>query len=168
MAKIFEKGFDGRSRNLLRASGQMVAQVAGMRPRFREWPESSFLVLVYSSMKPARPKPLSDRRLRKVEEYVESNLANAGVRLTLEALAKVAKVSPFHFHRMFTKWKGMTPHEFVTHTRVERAKRLLREHPEKSVVKIAAEVGCADESHLCRLFQNKLGMTPNRFRASAK
>ena len=119
-------------------------------------------------VKPDRRQRLSSRCLRKVEDYVRDNLANPAVRLTLATLARAAQLSPFHFHRLFRDRTGMTPHEFVIQQRIERAQRLLLASPKKSVAKVAAEVGCADQSHLCRLFKRRLGVTPATFRKSAR
>ena len=104
--------------------------------------------------------------MNKVEDYVRANMANTEVRLTLAALARIAGLSPYHFHRRFKERTSMTPHAFVTQERIEQAKRLLLESLEKSLVDVAAAVGCADQGHLCRLFKRKLGVTPAEFRRS--
>jgi len=134
-------------------------------PTRRESPFSFFLVR--SNVQPDRLQRVRYRRLGMVEEYIHNNLGDPS-RLTLDALAGVARLSRTHFHRLFRSWKGMTPHDFVSQERLKCAKRLLVESPEKSVANIATEVGCADQSHLCRLFKKNLGMTPTEFRRAAR
>ena len=43
----------------------------------------------------------------------------------LNAAAREACLSPFHFHRLFHSTFGETPHDFLTHRRMEHARRLL-------------------------------------------
>ncbi len=63
-------------------------------------------------------------KLRAVVEYVEENL---DVGLTLEQMAAVAHLSPYHFARQFKATTGLPPHQYVITRRVERAKQLLRQ-----------------------------------------
>jgi YesN/AraC family two-component response regulator len=44
----------------------------------------------------------------------------------LEMAAKEACMSPFHYHRLFSRAFSETPHEFVTRLRLDHAKRLIR------------------------------------------
>lgn len=46
-------------------------------------------------------------------------------KLSLEKAGREACLSPFHFHRLFTAAFAETPHEFITHRRLDLAKRLL-------------------------------------------
>ena len=45
----------------------------------------------------------------------------------LTVLARAAGLSPFHFHRLFSTWAGVTPKDFLQCLTVEHAKQLLRE-----------------------------------------
>ena len=53
-------------------------------------------------------------RLRAVVEYVEEHLAG----LTLEQIAAVAHLSPYHFARQFKEATGLPPHQYVIARRV--------------------------------------------------
>ena len=57
-------------------------------------------------------------RLRAVVEYIEDHL-DAGP--TLEQMAAVARLSPYHFARQFKAATGLPPHQYVIARRVERA-----------------------------------------------
>jgi AraC family transcriptional regulator of adaptative response/methylated-DNA-[protein]-cysteine methyltransferase len=46
---------------------------------------------------------------------------------SLEELAAVVNVSPFHLQRVFTRWAGISPKRFVQYLTVEHAKHLLAE-----------------------------------------
>ena len=68
-------------------------------------------------------RPLDGARLSRVVEHVDAHL---GARLSVSDLARVASMSTNHFHAAFRRATGLTPHEFVTARRVERATELLR------------------------------------------
>ncbi len=53
-------------------------------------------------------------KLRAVVEYVEEHLAG----LTLEQIAAVAHLSPYHFARQFKEATGLPPHQYVIARRV--------------------------------------------------
>jgi len=76
-------------------------------------------------------------RLRKIEDYVRAHLAES---ISIETLAELAELSPFHFSRVFKQTTGMTPLQFVTRERIVRAQQLVRE-TSRSLIEIALEVG---------------------------
>jgi AraC-like DNA-binding protein len=111
------------------------------------------------------PRPPGTERqaiLRARDYLVEHHAEN----VPLETLARVAGLSPFHFHRVFSEQVGMPPHAFQTQVRVARAKALLRSGA--PIPRAAAETGFADQSHLNRLFKRLVGVTPGRYRAGSK
>src|SRR5262245_24006838 len=71
------------------------------------------------------PGGLPWARVRRVAEYVQANLSG---QLTLAELSAVVHMSPYHFARLFKVSVGISPRQFVIRQRIERAKRLLREH----------------------------------------
>lgn len=102
-----------------------------------------------------------DRRLvDRIAEYVD---ARVGETITLDQLAGVATLSPFHFARAFRATTGLTPHQFVTARRVERARAQLRA-TDASVVEVAHAVGFANVSHFRRVFRRELGLLPGEDR----
>jgi AraC-like DNA-binding protein len=91
-------------------------------------------------------------------DYIEQQFAED---VRLETLAGLAKMSPFHFLRLFRRVVGLPPHAFLTLTRLHNAARQLRDGMPISLV--AAETGFADQSHLTRCFKRVFGVTPGRF-----
>lgn len=112
----------------------------------------------------APPKGLSEAPARRVAEYIEANLEGA---LTVAELAGVVNHSSRHFLRQF-KWRfGVTPHQYVTRLRLERAQRLLA--TSKLPIKaIAARVGYTDQPHMTRMFRLYLGTTPKAYRVAVR
>ena len=104
---------------------------------------------------------LSRHKLRAVIEYIHEHL---DAELSLDHLAAVAHVSPYHFARLFKHSTGLPPHQYVIARRVERAKQLLRERERLPLAEVAAEVGFSSQSHFTRHFKQLVGVTPRRFR----
>jgi AraC family transcriptional regulator len=105
--------------------------------------------------------PLPRSILRRVREYMEANLQN---NLSLEQLTRETHYSRGHFLRMFRAATGKTPHQYLTERRVERAKRILRDEEETSVIDIAARCGFSSQSHMTRVFREQTGVTPSAFK----
>lgn len=84
--------------------------------------------------------------------------------LTLEEMAQVSSVSPFHFARQFKAATGHPPHEYLMRLRVDRAQELISRRAQNwTLAAIAAESGFADQSHMSRHFRRVLGVTPGEF-----
>ena len=94
--------------------------------------------------------------IQRVIEYIHDNLAH---QLTLAELAFIANMSSYHFARTFKQATGMAPHQYVLHTRIERAKGLLLQG-KFSVAEVALNVGFFDQSHFTRYFKRVVGVTP--------
>ena len=81
----------------------------------------------------------------------------------LSALAHEARLSPYHFLRMFQSITGVTPHQYLLRLRMQRAAvRLVRE-PAK-IVEIALECGFGDVSNFNRTFRAEFGVSPRGWR----
>ncbi|MBI4750692.1 MAG: AraC family transcriptional regulator [Acidobacteria bacterium] len=86
--------------------------------------------------------------------------------VSLQTLASIANLSPFHFHRVFSEHFGMPPHGFQTQLRVMQAQTLLRQG--WPIPQVASQIGFADQSHLNRHFKRVTGLTPGQYRQNRK
>ncbi|WP_232661510.1 helix-turn-helix domain-containing protein [Pseudonocardia sp. TRM90224] len=110
------------------------------------------------------PVGAMDRKLVDlVVQFVDAHLQET---LTLDRLADVAALSPFHFARAFRASTGISPHRFVTARRMEAARARLVGSRE-SVVDIAHAVGFSNVSHFRRVFRRELGALPGEVRGTA-
>jgi AraC family transcriptional regulator len=96
--------------------------------------------------------------LRRLRNYVVAHLDES---IEVEALAKIAGRSPFHFTRVFARSVGMTPYRYVVHLRLQRALELIRDG-RSSLAEIAAITGFADQSHLSRWVRRVYGVSPTQ------
>jgi AraC family transcriptional regulator len=103
---------------------------------------------------------LPKHKLRAVLEYIHDHL---DAELSLDHLAAVAHLSPYHFARLFKNSTGLPPHQYVIARCVERAKELLRERDRPPLAEVATELGFADQSHFTRHFKRLVGVTPRQF-----
>jgi AraC-like DNA-binding protein/ligand-binding sensor protein len=84
--------------------------------------------------------------------------------ITLAQAAKAAHASIFYLCRSFRKATGMCFTEFVSRTRVEKAKELLMK-PNVRVSEVAYQVGFQSLTHFNRIFKKVVGESPSEFRA---
>jgi AraC family transcriptional regulator len=103
---------------------------------------------------------LPPRAFRRVREYV---LAHLTENISNIVLAECVGLSTSHFSRAFKQSSGMSPHQFVLHSRIGRVRQLLAE-TELPLAQIAVTVGFADQSHCSRRFRELVGITPSQFR----
>jgi len=93
--------------------------------------------------------------------------ANADQPIDLDAAARQAGLSEFHFLRLFTRVLGVTPKQYVIRARLRRAARLLAEDA-LPITDIAYSVGFGDLSNFVRTFHRAAGVSPRRFRQAAR
>jgi AraC family transcriptional regulator len=82
--------------------------------------------------------------------------------LRVRDLAEAAGVHPVHAARIFRRYSGRTPGEYLQHLRVQAACRMIAENND-SLSAVAAQAGFADQSHMNRTFKRIFGSTPGAF-----
>ena len=116
---------------------------------------SSYTVKNYSG---GLPKSQLREAIAYIHEHLDQNL-------TLAELASVVYLSPHHFANLFKQSTGRSPHQYVTHCRIEKAKRLLRQ-PNTPIIEICQQVGFQNQSHFTRVFRQYTHSTPKAYRNS--
>jgi AraC family transcriptional regulator len=111
------------------------------------------------------PVPARDRR-RAVETALWID-AHAHEAVDLDASARVAGISAFHFLRLFVNVLGVTPHQYLVRSRLRRAAHLLATDA-RAITEIAYAVGFNDLSHFVRSFRRAAGVSPRGFRKAAR
>lgn len=96
---------------------------------------------------------------RIVAAYVEEHLSE---QIPLAALARLARLSTFHFCRAFKQSFGVPPHRYHTNRRIERAKAMLAER-KHSVTEVGLTIGFSETSSFTAVFRKVTGQTPSRY-----
>ena len=107
------------------------------------------------------PSCRDERRISTALRLIE---ARAEEPLSLSELASAAAMSPYHFLRTFRAVVGISPHQFVLHTRLRRAVARLQKTAD-SISEIAFAAGFGDLSTFNRRFARIMGASPSVFRA---
>jgi AraC family transcriptional regulator len=111
-----------------------------------------------------RTARLGNKALERLSEYVEANLDKS---VTIDELACVVNVSPFHFARCFKKSTGLTPHQYVLARRIDCAKRMVV-NDDIPIQNIAWDVGFENINHFRHQFQAHFGVTPGQLRRATR
>jgi len=109
------------------------------------------------------PHGIADRLLM-TRHYIDGNYSRD---LTIDQLAAMARLSPFHFIRVFREAFGQTPHQYVRDRRLTRAKELLITTPQP-ITEICDQIGFQSLGSFSSLFRRLTGETPAEFRAKRR
>ena len=140
-----------RSGETLRAEGAMLDLVGKVFARDR------FCDIRLSQLKGGLASVVQKR----VVEFIETHLDQT---IRLQDLSLLAGLSEYHFQRSFKQSCGVSPHVWIAHRRIVRAKALIRANEPLS--QIAACCGFSSQSHLTRSFKSGVGVTPAAYRDS--
>jgi AraC-like DNA-binding protein len=100
------------------------------------------------------------RRLLRGRDFMLSTLDHP---ILLSDVAREACLSPYHFHRVFTKTFRETPHSYLTRQRMSKARTLLG-RTDRSITEACLESGFESLTTFSSLFRRHNGVSPREFR----
>lgn len=109
--------------------------------------------------KPSTRKELL-RRILLATGYIHDNYST---KISVEELAHLVQMSPFHFMRVFRQVMNTTAHQYILHIRLEQAMTLLKQE-RQSLASIAQHTGFPDLPSFSKAFRKKFGCTPGKAR----
>ena len=98
------------------------------------------------------------------QDYMQTHFQES---ISLEKLGVICGVSKFYLIKLFGKWTGMTPHQYLLQVRIGKAKILLIS-TEHTVGEIGNMVGFSGCSLFIEAFKKQTGQTPLEFRNAGK
>lgn len=101
--------------------------------------------------------------IKSAKEYLQAHCTEE---VSLQELAGVVHMSPFHLARVFRQEVGLPPHVYQTQLRLMRARTLLAQGYEVSYV--AHETGFFDQPHFTNQFKRHYLVTPGNYRTAAR
>ena len=93
-----------------------------------------------------------------IRNYIENNY---DANLNLDLLSHVQLVSKYHLLRLFKKYYGLTPRQYLIDKRIEKSKEQLKNG--MSVTETCFAVGFESLSSFSTLFKTKTGKSPSEF-----
>jgi AraC family transcriptional regulator, regulatory protein of adaptative response / methylated-DNA-[protein]-cysteine methyltransferase len=99
------------------------------------------------------------KRIEKAIQFIENNFKSQP---TLERIAESVHLSKYHFDRIFKRWAGISPIQFLQFITLDFTKQKLTES--KSLLETSLEAGLSGPSRLHDLFVSFEAMTPGEFK----
>lgn len=106
---------------------------------------------------------VQDKLINYAKYYIKEHFAEP---ISLKDVARQVHLSEFYFSRLFKCKQGINFWEYLTRLRLEKAKSLLLT-TDDTVAAIAKKVGYPDANYFSRLFRQRVGITPNKYRSQA-
>lgn len=109
------------------------------------------------------PTSADERRISATLRFIQANL---GEPVSLKQLASQAKMSEFHFLRVFRQVTHVTPHQYILRSRLREAALRLKTRSD-AVFQIALDTGFSDLSNFNHAFRTEFGVAPVHFRSAS-
>lgn len=101
-----------------------------------------------------------EKAIQYIEQHFDNDIANSD-------LAAIAGYHSYHLNRLMKSTTGMTLHQYILNTRLEKSKDLLL-NTNMSVAEIAEKCGFKNSYHFSNKFKSKMELTPTLFRNTKK
>lgn len=106
---------------------------------------------------------LDDERTAQAVGYMHDHFDQSP---SLADIAQAVHVSPFHFHRLFSKQVGVSPKQYLQRKQLQAAKWLLRT-TRLPIAAVAVRSGFSSHGHFTSTFHRVIGQIPSHYRDHA-
>ncbi|MBW6462961.1 MAG: AraC family transcriptional regulator [Bacillota bacterium] len=157
------------SQNLQLLVDQFVEEARAQQTGHRFILESISMQLVIELLRNTQSNVMT--RMNRKEIGVRENILKAieylndnyNQQLSNSELFKIANLSPYYFIRLFKKETGKTPHEYLVHLKIDKAKEMLT-FSNYSITEICFLCGFSEHSHFSKVFKKLTGISPINYR----
>lgn len=103
--------------------------------------------------------------VEKIKKYLDSNFAK---QITLNMLSELFGYTPPYLSRIFKKFNGISPIEYLIAKRVESAQDIIRKYPDIKIKDVSGRVGYEDIYYFSKLFKTLTGKTFSEYKNSIR
>lgn len=96
----------------------------------------------------------------KITDFINRNLAN---KISMKMLCQEFGVSQTYLNKLFRKYSGCSCNKYLTLTRIERAKEIMKAEDIRYVKDVAIRVGYDDQFYFSRIFTSVVGICPSDY-----
>ncbi len=96
----------------------------------------------------------------RVRDYVSGHLESIE---GAQDLCQRFNISQTYLGKLFRRYQGMAVSTYLTQTRVEKAKEMIRDDPELLIKDVAERLGYRDQFYFSRVFRSYTGVCPSEF-----
>lgn len=155
------------SPSLVRVLKDIWAEMDSFRP---DDPESRMnlrilceLLLVRAARDIRSDHPLLDKGdvIPQIRKWIGEHLSET---ISVRELVERAGYGRSRFFQIFLSEVGMSPNDYITRLRIERAKTLILSQPDLTMVEIGRQCGFKTPIHFTQTFRKHVGMPPRCFR----
>ena len=115
------------------------------------WLSNQLMVQAANTEKPA---------INRAQQFIREHYAE---HLSLRQISSIVNTSRFHFSKQFRRATGLSLTEFISRTRIEKAKNFLL-NPNYRISEIGFETGFQSLTHFNRVFRKIVGESPTEYR----
>lgn len=106
---------------------------------------------------------MQERDYQRIERAIAYIAEHVRQQPTLAEIANAVHLSPFHFNRMFKRWAGITPKQYLKHLTLKAAKSELDD--DSSVLQAAFDSGLSGPGRLHDLFVSVDAVSPGEYKS---
>jgi AraC-like DNA-binding protein len=126
----------------------------------------SFLLHQVMQNNPVRDIPIADDpRMWRAVYTIINNFTES---VTVEKLAQDANISTVQFRKLFRRYTGISPKDYLIQTRLRKAMALLQSNPQLTIKEVAEQTGFGNSHYLHIAFKTAYGITPGECRKSIR
>ena len=154
----------GFQEQVLHEFNEIFNLIAEEKPGFQQVCAGKVVYLLAKILSTIRNSEFAGKDVeRTIRRACLSMRDNLHTNLNMEELANELHIGYSYFRQMFRKYTGMSPAQYHLNLRIQKAKEMLNAG-NKSVKEIAFELGFESNQYFSRVFANKCGVSPVKYR----
>ena len=104
---------------------------------------------------------MENSKIEKIVQYIKTS---DDKKVTVKNIAHISGYSESYIYRLFMKYYGVSPREYILNYKIKKAEELLMEEPERNMEEIAECLGMYNAAHFCKMFKKKTGYSPREYK----